>query len=144
MWMGSPPAPSSGPRVTCLNPNTKNTVCANLLCMSNPVTVEIVGLKYSSCSPFPCDADRTCGLSECHPSGRLTKAFDALSAVLKETYGDKVDVRLTLIDDNVPNHIRAILEKDYPPIPMVLVNGRLTRIGRIALDRIKNEIEQCR
>jgi len=25
---------------------------------------------------------------------------------------------------------------------MVLVNGRLTRIGRISLDRIKNEIEK--
>jgi len=100
---GQPPVSSSGARVSCLNPNTKNTVSANLLCMSDPVIVEIVGLKYSSCSPFPCDADRTCGLSECHPSGRLTKAFDALSAVLNETYGDKVDVRLTLIDDNVPD-----------------------------------------
>jgi len=143
MWRDHLPAPSSGARVSCPNPNTKNTVSANLLCMSDPVTVEIVGLKYSSCSPFPCDADRTCGLSECHPSGRLTKAFDALSEVLKQTYGDKVDVRLTLIDDNVPDHIRAILEKDYPPIPMILVNGKLTRIGRIALDRIKSKIEQC-
>jgi hypothetical protein len=111
--------------------------------MSDPVTVEIVGLKYSSCSPFPCDADRTCGLSECHPSGKLAKAFDALKDVLQQTYGDKVVLRLTLIDDEVPAHIRAILEKDYPPIPMVIVNGRLTRIGRIALDRIKNEIEPC-
>jgi len=110
--------------------------------MSDPVTVEIVGLKYSSCSPFPCDADRTCGLSECHPSGKLTKAFDALKDVLAATYGDRVVAKLTLIDDEVPAHIRAILEKDYPPIPMILVNGRLTRIGRIALDRIKNEIEQ--
>ncbi|MDD1702591.1 MAG: hypothetical protein LUQ31_06395 [Methanoregula sp.] len=111
--------------------------------MSDPVTVEIVGLKYSDCSPFPCDADRTCGLAECHPSGKLTKAFDALRAVIKETYGDRVELRLTLIDDEVPAHIRAILEKDYPPIPMVLVNGRLTRIGRITLDRIKNGIEAC-
>ena len=54
-----------------------------------------------------------------------------------------MELRLTLIDDHVPDHIRAILEKDYPPIPMVLVNGKLTRIGRIALDRIKNEIEAC-
>jgi hypothetical protein len=111
--------------------------------MSDPILVEIVGLKYSECSPFPCDANRTCGLSECHPSGKLIKAFDALKAVLKETYNDKVELRLTLIDDEVPPHIRAILEKDYPPIPMVLVNGKLTRIGRIALDRIKNEIDAC-
>jgi hypothetical protein len=109
--------------------------------MSDPVLVEIVGLEYSDCSPFPCDANRTCGLSECHPSGKLTKAFDALKAVLKETYGDKVELRLTLLDDEVPAHIRAILEKEYPPIPMVLVNGKLARIGRIALDKIKNEID---
>lgn len=109
--------------------------------MSDPVLVEIVGLEYSECSPFPCDADRTCGLSECQPSGKLTKAFEALKKVLKETYGEKVDVKLTLIDDEVPVHIRTILEKEYPPIPMVLVNGKLTRIGRIALDRIKKEID---
>jgi hypothetical protein len=111
--------------------------------MSDPVLVEIVGLKYSECSPFPCDADRTCGLSECHPSGKLAKAFEALKTVINETYGDRVIVKLTRIDDHVPDHIRAILEKDYPPIPMVLVNGKLTRIGRIALDRIKNEIDAC-
>ena len=70
-------------------PNTKNTVPANLSCMSHPVLVEIVGLEYSECSPFPCDANRTCGLSECHPSGKLSKAFEALKAVLKETYGDR-------------------------------------------------------
>lgn len=125
------------------HPNSKNTVSTNLPGMTAPVTVEIVGLKYSSCSPFPCDADRTCGLSACHPSGKLTKAFDALKDVLQQTYGDKVDLKLTLIDDNVPDHIRMIIEKEYPPIPMVLVNGKLTRIGRIALDRIKNEIEQA-
>src|SRR5208337_3277263 len=90
----------------CTNPNNKNTVPANLSCMSDPVLVEIVGLKYSSCSPFPCDADRTCGLSECHPSGKLTKAFDALKTVIKEIYGDRVELRLTLIDDEVPAHIR--------------------------------------
>ncbi|MFA6362475.1 hypothetical protein [Methanoregula sp.] len=108
--------------------------------MSDTILVEIVGLKYSECSPFPCDENRTCGLSECHPSGKLTKAFEALEKVLKETYGDRVNVRLTLIDDQVPDHIRTILEKEYPPVPMVLVNGKLIRIGRIALDRIKNEI----
>ena len=78
--------------------------------MSDPIIVEIVGLKYSDCSPFPCDADRTCGLSECHPSGKLTKAFDALKAVIKETYGDRVDLRLTLIDDEV-RRISVIFSK---------------------------------
>jgi hypothetical protein len=111
--------------------------------MSDTILVEIVGLKYSSCSPFPCDENRTCGLSACYPSGKLTQAFDALKSRIQETYGDRVEMKLTLIDEKVPDHIRAILEKDYPPIPLVLVNGKLTRIGRIVADRILNEIEAC-
>jgi hypothetical protein len=110
--------------------------------MSGSVRVEIVGLKTSECSPFPCDENRTCGLSGCYLSGKLNDAFLELKKVLKASYGDRVDVSLTLIDDGVPDHIRMIIEKEYPPIPMVLVNGRITRIGRIALDRIKKEIEK--
>jgi hypothetical protein len=115
----------------------------NLLSMSDTILVEIVGLESSECSPFPCDGNRTCGLSACYPSGRLVQAFDALKARLNETYGSRVEVKLTLIDDGVPDHIRAILEREYPPIPMVLMNGKLTRIGRIVSDRISNEIEAC-
>jgi hypothetical protein len=110
--------------------------------MSGIVHVEIVGLKTSECSPFPCDENRTCGLSGCYLSGKLNDAFLELKKVLDASYGDRVDVSLTLIDDGVPDHIRTIIEKEYPPIPMVLVNGRITRIGRIALDRIKKEIEK--
>jgi len=109
--------------------------------MSVPVSVEIVGLKSSECSPFPCDANRTCGLQECFPSGMLLKAFEALQKRVQEKYGDRVKMKITLIDESVPDHIRRILETEYPPIPMVLVNGKLTRIGRIAADRIINEID---
>jgi len=62
--------------------------------------------------------------------------------VLKAAYGDRVDLKLTLIDDGTPDYIRTIIERDYPPLPMVLVNGKITRIGRISLDRIKSEIEK--
>jgi hypothetical protein len=110
--------------------------------MAGTVNVEIVGLKTSECSPFPCDENRTCGLEDCYHSGKLVDAFNELKKVLQENYGNRVEVRLTLVDDGVPAHIRAILERDYPPIPMVLVNGRVTKIGRITLDRIKNEIEK--
>jgi hypothetical protein len=110
--------------------------------MTGTVSIEVVGLKTSECSPFPCDEDRTCGLSGCYLSGKLSDAYRELENVLKTAYGDRVATRLTLIDDGVPDHIRAILERDHPPIPMVLVNGRITRIGRISLDRIKNEIEK--
>jgi hypothetical protein len=110
--------------------------------MTGTVHVEVVGLKTSECSPFPCDENRTCGLTGCSPSGRLNDACRELEKVLKDSYGSRVDLKLTLVDDGVPDHIRAIIERDYPPIPMVLVNGRITRIGRISLDKIKNEIEK--
>ncbi|MCX6696363.1 MAG: hypothetical protein NTV84_02160 [Methanoregula sp.] len=110
--------------------------------MAGKIKIEVIGLKNSECSPFPCDETRTCGLEGCSPSGSLVRSFEELKRVLQQHYGDRVDCQLTLIDDGAPAHIRKILETDYPPIPMVLVNGRLTRIGRVVLDRIKNEIEK--
>jgi len=121
---------------------SSNILSANSTGMTGTVQVEIVGLKTSECSPFPCDENRTCGLSGCYLSGKLNDAFNELKKVLQDIYGTRVELKLTLIDEGVPDHIRTIIERDYPPIPMVLVNGRLTRIGRISLDRIKNEIEK--
>jgi hypothetical protein len=110
--------------------------------MTRPVQIEIVGLKTSECSPFPCDENRTCGLTGCYLSGKLVDAFEDLKRVLLKLYGEKVDLKLTLIDDGAPDYIRTIIEREYPPIPMVIINGRVTKIGRIALDRIKTEIEK--
>jgi len=110
--------------------------------MAGTVRVEIVGLKTQDCSPFPCDEKRTCGLEGCYHSGKLVDAFRELKTALEGFYGSRVDVQLTLIDERVPDHIRMILEREYPPIPLVLVNGRVTKIGRIALDRIRTEIEK--
>lgn len=110
--------------------------------MTGTVRVEVVSLKNSECSPFPCDENRTCGLTGCYLSGKLIDAVRELEKVLKTAYGDRVDVKLTLLDDGLPDHIRTIIEKENPPIPMVLVNGKITRIGRISLDRIKKEIEK--
>lgn len=110
--------------------------------MAGTVTVEIVGLKISECSPFPCDENRTCGLEGCYHSGKLVDAFRELKKALEEIYGNRVDLKLTLIDEGAPGYIKEIIEREYPPIPMVLVNGRVTKIGRITLDRIKAEIEK--
>jgi hypothetical protein len=110
--------------------------------MTGTVLIEIVGLKNSECSPFPCNEDRTCGLSGCFPSGNLVVAFEELKKVLSAEYGSRVETKLTLIDTVTPDHIRKIIETEFPPLPMVLVNGRITRIGRISLDRIKKEIEK--
>lgn len=110
--------------------------------MTGTVFLEIVGLKNSECSPFPCNEDRTCGLSGCFPSGNLLVAFEELKKVLAAEYGSRVETKLTLIDKETPEYIRTIIESEFPPLPMVLVNGRITRIGRISLERIKKEIEK--
>jgi hypothetical protein len=109
--------------------------------MAGSITIEIIGLKDSECCPFPCDENRTCGLSDCFPTGKLTAAFDALEAELKKEYGNRVDLTLTLVDDGVPDYVKKIVETDFPPLPIVMVNGKLTRIGRIVLSRIKKEID---
>lgn len=110
--------------------------------MAGTVTVEVVGMKTSECSPFPCDEDRTCGLEECFHSGNLVDAFRALSNALKAVYGDRVEMKLTLLDEGTPAYIKEIVEREHPPIPMILVNGRVTKLGRIVLDRTKAEIEK--
>ena len=110
--------------------------------MAGTVKIEIIGLKTSECSPFPCDENRTCGLEGCYHSGKLLDAFRELKTALQTIYGNRVELTLTLVDDGVPDRIKAIIEREYPPIPMVLVNGRVTKIGRIVLDRIRTEIEK--
>jgi len=110
--------------------------------MAGTVKIEIVGLKTSECSPFPCDENRTCGLEGCYHSGKLVDAFNELKNVLQESYGNRIDLTLTLVDDGVPARIKEIIEREFPPLPMVLVNGRVTKIGRITLDRIKTAIEK--
>jgi hypothetical protein len=56
-------------------------------------------------------------------------------------YGDRVVVKTTLIDEGMPEYVRLLIEERHPPIPIILVNGRLTPIGRISLDLIKEEID---
>ena len=124
------------------NDEPSNSVVTNGTVMTGTVLIEIVGLKNAECCPFPCDENRTCGLSGCFPTGKLTSAFEELKQVLGKEYGNRFEIKLTLIDDETPDYIRTIIETEYPPLPMVLVNGRITRIGRISLDRIKKEIEK--
>ena len=109
--------------------------------MADPVVVEIIGLKDSSCSPFPCDETRSCGLSGCDPTGMLGAAFAMLKETLAEKYGNCVQLRLTLIDEAVPPHVEEIIRTRYPPLPIVLINGELAKIGRISLPMIEKEID---
>ncbi len=108
----------------------------------NTVTVEIVGYRESECSPFPCDEDRTCGLSACAPRGLLVPAVEALRARLKEDFSDSVAVHLTLLDEGIPDYVREIYEAEHPAIPMVLINQKIVPIGRIAYQPIHDALEK--
>jgi hypothetical protein len=107
-----------------------------------PLLIEIIGLKDSSCSPFPCDETRSCGLYECFPTGKLTRAADALKNELHDLYGDKVELRLILIDNEMPGYVKEIIARECPPIPFVLINGRLVPLGRISLTMMEKEVEK--
>jgi hypothetical protein len=112
--------------------------------MTSKVRVEIFGLSNTSCSPFPCDENRTCGFVNCERSGgQLTFAFEELKKEIEKDYRDQVDVTLTLLDKEKHPGIQKLIEKEHPPLPIILVNGKLTRIGRIAYDRIKKEIDSA-
>jgi hypothetical protein len=110
--------------------------------MANSITVEVIGLRDSRCSPFPCDDERSCGLSDCHPIGSLIRAFEVLEKDLKKEYGDRISLKLTLIDNEVPPYVEKIISEHYPPIPIILINGKVTPVGRISLPLIKKEIEK--
>ena len=121
-----------------------NTVWTKLTGMADPVQIEIAGFENAECSPFPCNEERTCGLTDCYPSGKLTTAFKALKDVLEHEYGTRIAMKLTLLDKGTPDYIKKIIEIHHPPLPIVLVNGRVTPIGRIALERVQKEIEKER
>jgi hypothetical protein len=110
--------------------------------MQDVVTVEVIGLRDSSCSPFPCDPERTCDLTDCYPTGTLCCAFEALKSRIDQVYGPRVSLVLTLIDEQVPDHVEKIIEECFPPLPIILINGRVTPIGRISFPLIKKEVDK--
>ena len=110
--------------------------------MADTISIEVVGLKDSTCSPFPCDMTRSCGLYDCHPTGKLVPAFEALKKELVSQYGESVRMTLVLIDEDMPDHVREIIATHYPPIPFILMNGALIPMGRISLPLMQKEIEK--
>jgi hypothetical protein len=109
--------------------------------MTDSIRIEIIGFSQTFCSPFPCDETRTCGLIDCHPAGTLVPAVESLKKKIRGDYGNRVEVTLTILDEGIPDRIKKIIEAEHPPVPIILVNGKVTRIGRIAYDRIKKEID---
>ncbi|HTY51837.1 MAG TPA: hypothetical protein VMB35_01420 [Methanomicrobiales archaeon] len=110
--------------------------------MPDPLSVEIIGFSDHECGPFPCEPDRTCGLEECFPSGSFMPAVDSLKRALAAKYGDRVRFTLTLLDDGVPDRVKAIIESTQPPIPIVLLDGKVLPIGMISFTRLSREIEK--
>jgi len=110
--------------------------------MTEKIAVEIVGYKDTECSPFPCDADRSCGLDDCAPTNALLPAVEALKKELEVEFGESIEVTLTLIDQSVPDYIKEIYERDHPALPMVLIQGTPVPIGRISLIPIVQAIRE--
>ena len=110
--------------------------------MREKIIVEIVGYKDMECSPFPCDADRSCGLDDCAPTNALLPAVDALKKELEVEFGESVEVRLTLLDQAVPDYIKEIYEREHPALPMVLIQGTPVPIGRVSLSPIVQAIRE--
>jgi hypothetical protein len=110
--------------------------------MPDPLTIEIIGFSDAECGPFPCEPDRTCGLTECFPSGSFLAAVDALMHAIAARFGDRVAVTVTLLDDGVPDRVKVIIERSHPPLPIVVLNGKVVPVGRISFTRIAREIEK--
>jgi hypothetical protein len=110
--------------------------------MHRPVEVEIIGFQDSSCGPFPCDETRTCELEMCAPTEMLMPAFEALQERMEKLYGDRVVLKLTLLDEGIPDYVTKIIEEHHPPLPIVLVNGNVTPLGRISVPLLRNEVEK--
>ena len=109
--------------------------------MTDHVLMEIIGFSDGPCGPFPCDDTRTCELERCAPSENLEKAYFALQAEIAREYGERVEMKLTWLDEEVPDYIVQIIEEHQPPLPIILMNGKLVSIGRISLPLIRNALE---
>lgn len=105
------------------------------------VTVEVIGYTYRPCGPFPCDKDRSCGLEECFEKLTLQYAFPALEKALKEKYGEKVEAKLTPLDKEIPKYVVDIVREEHPPLPIILINGKLVPVGTISVPKISEFID---
>ncbi len=100
-------------------------------------TVTIYGYADAACGPFPCDEHRTCGLDACHPDGTFQEACAALEKALETEYGGQVRLQVQLLDEGIPEVLRTLIEEHHPPVPIVLIDGRLVPLGRVSLTHIK-------
>jgi len=110
--------------------------------MHEEFIIEIIGYSDMECSPFPCNDERTCGLTTCAPTNQLGPAVNALHEALTQELGNHVQVLLTLIDKEVPDYIKKIYEEFHPALPIILINKKFVPVGRISYPRILEEIRK--
>jgi len=108
----------------------------------SPINIEVIAFTYRPCGPFPCDEERSCGLSECYGKEKMSFAFPALKRALEEKYGDKVSANLISLDNGISDEVKEIIRKEQLPLPIILVNGKAVPIGAISVPRISEYIEK--
>jgi len=106
------------------------------------VTVDVVAFTYRPCGPFPCDEERSCGLSECYGKEKMSFAFLALKRALEEKYGDKVSIKLISLDNGISDEIKEIIRREQLPLPIILINGNAVPVGAVSVPRISEYIEK--
>ena len=109
----------------------------------SPITVEVVAFTYRPCGPFPCDAERSCGLTECFEKEKMSFAFPALQKALTEKYGDKVSVELVSLDSGIPDWVQEIVRTEHPPLPIILVNKKVVPVGAVSVPKISEWIDKA-
>jgi len=105
------------------------------------IHLEVVGYTYRPCGPFPCDDNRTCGLSDCFSKEKLSSAFPALKRALIEKYGDKISVELVSLDTEIPEWVKEIVKTEHPPLPIILINRKVIPVGAISVPKISEFID---
>ncbi|WP_245618920.1 hypothetical protein [Methanogenium cariaci] len=72
------------------------------------------------------------------------KACEALKTELQARDPPGITLKLTLLDDGVPEYVMKIVEEHQPPpLPIVLINGTVTPpVGRISLPLILEQLER--
>ncbi|MDD3573424.1 hypothetical protein [Methanospirillum sp.] len=68
------------------------------------------------------------------------KAFEALKEEVYKEFENRVTLKLTLLDDNVPEYIKDIYNLDHPAIPMILLQKKVIPVGRISWKPIRDAI----
>lgn len=108
----------------------------------NKICIEVIGFTYRPCGPFPCDNDRSCGLTGCFGKEKLSFAYEELQKVLLAKYGNSISLELVSLDHEIPQWVQEIIRKEHPPLPIILLNRTVLPIGAISVPKISEFIDR--